>query len=268
MIEVTRAGLLLYTFPQLGEAGASNYVTTRSGGLSRGPYESLNLAYHAGDETDTVARNRKLLYEALGIPVSAVTVCEQVHGGDIAVVEAAGAGRGGLNQDTVIAGADGMVSRERGIALMVLVADCVPVFAVDSRKGAVGLAHAGWRGAVSRVTRNLVRAMEKSLGSDPADIVAAIGPSIGPCCYEVGEDVAADFRFAYGEPERVLAPGDEERKYMLDLWTAAELDLRESGVREVIRSDVCTACQAGRFYSSREEGGTTGRFAAIIARTA
>jgi YfiH family protein len=217
--------------------------STRVGGLSDGPYSSLNLGMLTEDDPARVVANRTRLCEAVGADPDGATMGWQRHGANVTRAQP----RGIVTPGTVYDHCDGLWSDEPGRAMLLLTADCLPI-AVARRDGAapaVAIMHAGWRGLLAGIVAAGVRALGR------ARIAAAIGPGIGPCCYEVGEDVASPFREAFGE--------DDVRNGRLDLWTAAERALRAAGCSSVERFDVCTACGSDRFFSHRRDEGRTGR---------
>lgn len=240
-------------------------VTTRHGGVSRGPYATLNLALHVGDEPERVRRNRAIVSQAVGIDPGAWTLGEQVHGSEAVAVDESQRGQGAFEAAAAIAGADALVTDRPGICLAVLVADCVPVLLHDPVRRAVGVAHAGWRGTVGRVGRNAVAAMAEAFGSRPADLHAFLGPSIGPDAYEVGPEVVEAIRRAYPDDAGdLLAPGPDGG-WHLDLWAANRADLRAAGLDtgRIRVHGASTARLTSRYFSHRAEG-PTGRFAALI----
>jgi purine-nucleoside/S-methyl-5'-thioadenosine phosphorylase / adenosine deaminase len=217
--------------------------STRVGGVSEGDFASLNLGILTEDDPARVVVNRTRLCDAVAADPDGATMAWQRHG---AVVTRAQP-RGIVTPGTVYDHCDGLWSDEPGRAMLLLTADCMPI-AIARENGdhpALGILHAGWRGLLAGIVAEGVHA----LGS--RRLVAAIGPSIGPCCYEVGEEVATPFREAFGDD--VAADG------RLDLWTSAERALRAAGVERVDRSDICTSCNAGRFFSHRRDHGRTGR---------
>jgi YfiH family protein len=207
--------------------------TTRVGGVSEGPYASLNLGRRTGDDVERVDENRRRVCAELGADSACLALNYQHHSPD---VHRAIAGSRGDREG------DGLWTDEPGLPIAALAADCVPI-ALARTNGdapAVGVLHAGWRGLLAGIAASGVAA----LGG--RRLVAAVGPAIGPCCYEVGEDVADLFRARFGAG--VLRGGN------LDLWASAELALREAGVAEVERFDLCTACRADLFFSHRRTG--------------
>ena len=211
--------------------------TTRLGGVSDGPYESLNLGRKSGDELEHVDENRRIACAAIGADVAKLALNFQMHSALVRRAEAASRG----------ARADGLWTDEPGLPILAMSADCLPLVLAraDGRGRAVAVLHAGWRGLLEGIARSGVEA----LGG--GDLAAAIGPGIGPCCYEVGEEVAAPFRERFGD--------DVVRDRRLDLWTSAERALRAAGVERIHRVDRCTACEPETFFSHRRDRGRTGR---------
>jgi YfiH family protein len=242
--------------------------TSRKGGKSGQPYESLNLGLHVGDSDDAVVSNRQRLAEELGVPFSSWTCAEQVHGNSIVIINSADRGKGRSNRADAIQAVDGLLTNERNLLLTAYFADCVPLYFYDPKLSVIGLAHAGWKGTVSCIAGEMIEQMKTQFGSNPEDIIAAIGPSIGQCCYEVDDVVANQVR-------RIIAPGGEiniaifekeNNKYMLDLRESNRQILLKAGILpyhiELTRR--CTSCQNELFYSHRKERGKTGRMAAWI----
>ena len=211
--------------------------STREGGVSEGPYASLNLGRATADEPERVDENRRRLCAEAGAQPEALAMNYQHHSADVLRARAGSRGERG----------DGLWTEERGLPVLALAADCLPIALAraNGAKPAVAVLHAGWRGLVGGIAAEGV----KTLGGGP--VAAMIGPGIGPCCYEVGEEVAAPFRLAFGM--------GLYRDGKLDLWGAAERALRAAGVARVDRVDLCTACNPDRFFSHRRDDGLTGR---------
>ncbi len=203
---------------------------------------------------------RRRLAEALGISPEALVSTRQVHRDEVVVVPgpAYGCWRSGR-------GADGLVTNVPGLYLLGYFADCVPILAYDPVRRVVGLAHAGWRGTVLGIAGRLVEVMEQTFGTAATDLYAGLGPSIGPCCYEVGEEVIASVRAHLPDPETLLRPGRPGHAYF-DLWAANRQALRRAGIPEeqIELSGICTSCRVERFFSYRREGGLRGLFGAVI----
>lgn len=253
------------TFPALEEAGFVHGCSCRLHGESDIVPETLNLALHVGDDEAKVLRNRKAFAEALGMEAGRLTTCQQVHGSRVALVTKDLIGSGAHDFTNTIPDTDALITNLPNVPLMLFYADCVPVLLADTRTGAVGLAHAGWRGTVARIAAKTVAAMEEAFGTKPQDILAAIAPSIGACCYEVDDFVRDQ---AGGYEEFFAAKGGG--KYQLDLWGMNTKQLLETGVlRENIAvAGVCTNDNKQLFCSYRAEQGKTGRMGVCLcART-
>jgi YfiH family protein len=210
--------------------------TTRVGGVSEGPYASLNLGVKTRDDPQRARENRRIACALLGADIGKLAHNHQVHSNR--VVRAA-AGQGGQQ-------ADGLWTDEPGVPLLAMSADCLPIVLVRTHgTRAVAVLHAGWKGLLSGIVASGV----KALGG--GTIAAAIGPAIGPCCYEVGEEVAAPYRERFGD--------DVVNGRNLDLWTSAERALRAARVARIERFDRCTSCEPETFFSHRRDNGETGR---------
>jgi len=166
--------------------------------------------------------------------------------------------RGALIQNV-----DALITRARGIPLLLRFADCVPILFCDAKRNAIGIAHAGWRGTVAKIATKTLRAMRASFGTNPRDVIASIGPAIGPCCYAVGEDVAAQARAAFPDAGVLIKQANGATHF--DLWEANAWQLREQGVAQIEIARICTAEYTDDFYSHRGEKGKAGRFGAVIA---
>ena len=245
----------------------TNVVSTRVGGRSKPPYDSLNLGLHVGDDPDTVLENRAALCQALGIEPERPTIPEQVHGNAVAVVDASQRGAGAIVDDDALRGADAVVTNAPEVPLVVFVADCVAVSFFDPEQSAVGLAHAGWKGTVGRIAERTLAAMGEAFGSKPADVIVGVSPAIGPGHYEVGQDVVDAYRKEFGkEGSAVFIQEDMHGTFYLDLWGANIWQLQSAGVAadHITSTEMCTACHPDLFYSHRHENGRTGRFAGLI----
>lgn len=225
--------------------------TTRRGGASSPPFASLNLGGAVGDEAAAVEANWRTLGQATGLQFARV---RQVHGDRVLVARA---------PSPPVEEADAVLSTRPGLAAAVAVADCVPLLIGDPRSGAVAAVHAGWRGTLARVAARAVDALGREVGANPGDLLVAIGPAIGPCCYDVSPDLAQVFRSDLGA--RVAEPRAGASR--VDLWLANELVLRQAGVgRERIEVlGRCTSCEPEAFFSHRRERGKTGRQVGFIA---
>lgn len=261
LVARTLAGVQLWQLDAWAERGIVHGFAGRTGGVSPPPFDSLNVGLHVGDDPARVRENRRRLCQALGVSPGALVVGQQVHGASVARVSAAHRGRGAWDAADALPGVDALITAEPGPVLMGLFADCVPVLLLDPRTPAVGLVHAGWRGTAGQAVVRAVAAMAEAFGTDPASCQALIGPSIGPCCYTVGEDVAARFSGDMGDV--VHARGHQ---LYLDLWAANRRLLEAAGVpaNRIVIAQICTRCRMDLCFSYRGAGGRTGRMAAII----
>ena len=213
------------------------FFSTRRGGVSEGAFASLNLGRMTADAAASVEENRRRLCRAAGVDTERLALNRQLHSATVRRARAGTRGEPG----------DGLWSEERGLPMLVLTADCLPLALARTNGAAPALAvlHAGWRGLLEGIVPHGVAALGGTR------VAAAIGPGIGPCCYEVGDDVAEPFRRAFGD--------DVVRGRKLDLWTSAERALRASGCESVERLDLCTVCHPDLFFSHRRDQGRTGR---------
>jgi YfiH family protein len=257
-MKVNSAGeIRYYQFAAFDESDLAHGVFARHGGVSAGPYASLNLSVSTGDAPDNVRANRLRAFHALERAPASVADLWQVHSADVVVADEPRGAREHLGR------ADALITDRPHVTLFLRFADCVPVLLYDPKRRAVGLVHAGWKGTLAKIAAAAVRAMAERYGSRPEDIVAGIGPSIGPCHYEVGPEVAAGTRAAFGGAAEALL-ARTNGAYRLDLWAANAHALREAGVERIEQSQICTACRADEFFSHRGEKGKTGRFGALI----
>jgi YfiH family protein len=241
------------------EPGMVHGISTRDGGVSHGPYATLNVSLVVGDERERVAENRARLARAVageGLPVHS---CRQVHGAASRVIDAA-LDPGALDREPL----DILLTGDPGHLLLLKFADCTPLLLYDPRRRWVAVAHAGWRGTSLDVAGTVVRALVEVAGSDPEDLWAGIGPAIGPCCYEVGDEVLAAVGAAVPRPERVAGPGRGSRPH-LDLAAANRQQLEAAGLQptQILDAARCTACERDTFFSHRALGVPAGRFAMV-----
>lgn len=257
MIRSKADGVPYYSFEALaGHRELVHAVFTRLGGVSAPPYRALNVGHSVGDDPRDVEANHRLVYETLGLSSADVVTAKQVHSNRVAVVDTKDAGR-------VLPETDALITAVPGVFLLLRFADCLPVFLYDPERQVVGIGHAGWRGTAATLAQQLVRVMAESFGSDPAQLVASLGPAIGPCCYRVGEEVVGAIAPTLQDRQKAIQHWGDGA-FSLDLWEANRQHLLSQGVRSVETSHICTSCHAGEFFSHRAHRGTTGRFAAII----
>ena len=251
--------------PLLTSAGGLTHAfTTCTGGVSPPPYNSLNLSSRTGDSDENVSVNLRILTGELGIKAAPVFM-DQVHGDNILFLDDP--------QDIINASSfDAAITALENIPLVVITADCLPILLYDSARSVAAVVHAGWKGTALNIAGKTIAAMIDKFGSDPTDIIAAMGPFIGPCCYEVDEVVVSSFEsFIKTKPEAwsaVFSPSASGKvdRWMFDLAGANLLQLDAAGIRRshISLSPHCTSCRDDLFYSHRRDGEKTGRQGAII----
>ena len=257
--QITDAGLPYFqfeTFPQ----GQTHAIFTRLGGVSGPPFAALNLSSSVADSGSNLRINRQRAYGAFGYETETLVHAHLVHGAGVARVTSAQRGQ-------AVGQTDGLITDEPGCGLAMNYADCAPILLVAPQRGAIGLGHAGWQGAVQDLAGAMVRAMAAEFGSDPRELIAGIGPCIGPCCYEVGEPVISAVRAAFVNADALLLPSPGGGRPHFDLPAANYRNLWRAGVRQVENAGICTACRTDLFFSHRAEKGKTGRFGVLFALT-
>ncbi len=231
-------------------------VTSRSGGLSKAPYESLNLSFSVHDRYENVAGNREIVCRAVGLAPEKLITMNQVHGKNVILIDDNFMSSHELNRE--IDGADALITKLHGVGLMVKVADCQGILMFDPVKNVVAAVHAGWRGLMQNASGAAIMALKKHFGTDPANLLAGITPSLGPCCA------------FFSNPEKELTPDfqkfvDEEKR--VNLWDYSVEQLVKDGIprQNIELARICTMCGAGeKFYSFRRDRGIGGRFGALI----
>lgn len=272
LIEHEQNGIKFFTSELLeSQAEVQALVTTRHGGVSTGPFASLNLGGKTEDDPQNVRENRKRTAALFEKEAKQLTFAKQIHSANIAQVPRGY--EGGAFDDV-----DALITDAKQTPLVILTADCAAVFLYDAHNHAIGIVHAGWRGTVAGIAADTVRRMHAAFGTFPHDIMACIGPSIGPCCYEVGDEVInavsetlPDYTDeVLVEPDMASAGSFREsvnagRKHF-DLWRANEIMLADVGVPEtqIEVARLCTSCRTDIFYSHRAEKGITGRFGGFM----
>lgn len=258
--------LLYVTFPNMDDGKCISAFTTRMGGVSRGKYASMNMSFSNGDSSKSVRENYNILFSALGLDPEKAVLSHQTHTNNIRVVKERDIGKGIVihrDYDNV----DGLVTNLKGVALVTQFADCVPLLFYDPVQEVIATSHAGWRGTVQEIGKKTVEVMVGLYGCDTKNIRAAIGPSIGRCCYEVDDPVLNEFEMFTDIPSKKIFTKKENGKYMLDLWTANRLILEGAGIKpkNICITDLCTCCNSQFFHSHRASGGSRGNLAAVIA---
>lgn len=250
------------SYPMFEKTGIVNHgFSTRLGGVSKGYWASMNVSTTRGDDPADVEENLRRIAKAIGVRRDSLTFTNQTHTTNVAVVKEEDKGR--RFQET-----DGMITNVPGICLVTFYADCVPLYFVDPVKKVIGLSHSGWRGTVGKMGKVTVELMQKTYGSDPEDILAAVGPSICQDCYEVSEDVILEFQKSFGEQDwQQIYYKKENGKYQLNLWKANELIFREAGIlpEHIAVTNVCTHCNPEILFSHRTTGDKRGNLGAFLA---
>jgi polyphenol oxidase len=260
-----RGDLDVLAWPAFEELDLDALVTTRGGGVSRGPYASLNLSLHVGDRDEDVRENRRRVAAALGAEPGDFVFGNQSHGRAVHVVSAADRGRGSLSLADAIGETDAFVTAEPGIVLVVMVGDCVPIVLYDPAAHVLACVHAGWRGTVVRVGEAAVAQM-CALGATPENVIAGVGPAISPDRYQVGEDVVKAAKQGLGNDaaDEAIRP-DGTGRWLFDLWTANQIVLREAGLADehVHVAAIPTGSSGSGLFFSDREARPCGRFAAV-----
>jgi hypothetical protein len=257
VIQHNHKGVRYYTFGSFPEKEVLGACFTRLGGVSPEPYETLNVGSSVGDQKENVVENRKRLFEAISVPVGSMYDAWQVHSTDYVVAREP---RDLASEQKKV---DILLTQNPKVTLMMRFADCVPIFLYARKQRVICLAHAGWVGSITRIASKAIAAMVYEYQCIPGEILAAIGPSIGPDHYEVGMDVVNELTENFpSNHEGFLA--NNNGKYLLDLWKLNTFVLKDSGVKEIEIAQKCTACEVNEWFSHRKEKGNTGRFGAVM----
>ena len=264
-----RVGEVLYlTYPLLESTGIVKHgFSTRVGGVSEGVCSTMNLSFSRGDDENAVRENYRRMANALDMEEDSFVFSQQTHTTNVRKVTLEDKGKG-LTRKLDYQDIDGLISNVPGLCLSTFYADCVPLYFVDPVRKAIGLSHSGWRGTVGKIGAVTVRKMQKEYGSNPKDIIAAIGPSICQDCYEVSEDVIMEFQNNFDKKYwNELYYQKENGKYQLNLWKANEIVLEEAGVlkEHIAVTNLCTCCNHEMLFSHRATQGKRGNLAAFLA---
>ena len=254
-------------FKNLSATGIVKHgFSTRKGGVSTGIFSSMNLNFKRGDDPDAVLENYRRMAAALNMRVEDMVLSDQTHTTNVRVITEEDRGKGILRPQDY-SDVDGMITNVPEIVLVTSYADCVPLYFVDPVRKAIGLSHSGWKGTVGHIGQKTVWKMHEVYGSEPKDIVAAIGPSICQSCYEVSDDVAEAFRanFTADEVADILLDKGNG-KYQLDLWKANWYVLTDAGIlpEHLSVTDLCTACHPDLLWSHRKTNGQRGGLSAFL----
>ncbi|HJD42882.1 MAG TPA: peptidoglycan editing factor PgeF [Candidatus Mediterraneibacter quadrami] len=256
------------SFPMFRDTGlVTDGFSTRLGGVSEGCFSSLNLSFDRGDDRAAVEENFRRMGEALGVRCEDMVLSQQTHTTNIRIVTDEDRGKG-ITRERDYTDIDGLITNVPGICLVTTYADCVPLYFLDPVKKVIALSHSGWRGTVGKIGKKTVELMHDNFGSDPADILAAVGPSVCQDCYEVSADVTDRFKEVFDRSAwDELFYEKPDGKYQLDLWKANEKIFLEAGIREdhIAVTNVCTHCNSGILYSHRAMGDKRGNLCAFLA---
>ena len=254
-------------FKNLSATGIVKHgFSTRKGGVSTGIFSSMNLNFKRGDDPDAVMENYRRMAAALNMRVEDMVLSDQTHTTNVRVITEEDRGKGILRPQDY-SDVDGMITNVPGIVLVTSYADCVPLYFDDPVRKAIGLSHSGWKGTVGHIGQKTVWKMHEVYGSEPKDIVAAIGPSICQSCYEVSDDVAEAFRANFTADEAADILLDKGNgKYQLDLWKANWYVLTDAGIlpEHLSVTDLCTACHPNLLWSHRKTNGQRGGLSAFL----
>lgn len=254
------------TYNSLSEIKFINHAfSTRLGGVSEGEFTSMNMAFNRGDNPENVTENYKRICKSAGFDFDSLTASAQDHNTFVRAVTSENKGVG-IYKPRDLQSVDALITNEKSVTLVTYYADCTPLFFVDTKQKAIGLAHAGWRGTVGRIGEKVVNKMTELYGTNPSDIVAAIGPAISVCCYEVDKPCADNF-YALSDLDssRFVFP-KENGKYMIDLLETNRQILVAAGVKNenITVSDVCTNCNSDLLWSHRATKGKRGTMSAFM----
>lgn len=261
-------GVTYLAFPALDATGlVSHAFSTRHGGVSEGVFSTMNFSFTRNDDPEHVLENYRRMAAVLGIDVEKMVLSYQTHTTNVRKVTEEDAGKG-IVKERKYQDVDGLITNIPGITLVTVYADCVPLYFVDPVHKAIGLSHSGWRGTVHRMGKATLEAMNREYGTNPADVIACIGPSICQDCFEVGPEVAAEFADGFAEQyHKDLFYQKPDGKYQVDLWRANEIVLQEAGIPEnqIHTTDICTRCNPTHLFSHRIMGTERGNLAAFLA---
>lgn len=255
----THGDLKYFTIDEFEETGLLKHCfTTRCGGVSENEFKSMNLRMHCEDKKENILRNYEIICDEIGVNFENLVFSNQVHCDTILSVCKEDMGNG-ITKPQKWDGVDGLITNEPGVPIIIFAADCVPVFFFDKVKKVIALVHSGWKGTVLKISAKCIKKMVEEYSCNPKDIMVAIGPSIGVCHFEVGDDVADIFRDAFGDT--VL---EKQEKWHVNMQKAIEIQLRKQGVENIVKADICTYCQSDLLFSHRQTGGKRGVMAGIM----
>jgi len=251
-------GIKFIQFDIFEEIGINHAVFTRQGGVSKAPFDSLNLGGTVGDDPEHVMENHLRVFRTVKRPFDSRFDVWQVHGKRIICTDSP------RPIEQAHLKADGIFTDNPEVTLLMRFADCVPLVFADPIKHVVGVVHAGWQGTVKRIAAEAIEVLKRRYASKPEHLLCAIGPSICKDCYQVSLNTAQQFRDVFGQEATAFIDNRDEGIY-LDLWKANQMTLEKAGVKHIERADLCTAHHLEDWYSYRAEKGKTGRFGVVIA---
>lgn len=237
--------------------------TTRHGGVSSAPYDTLNFSFQRKDRKENALENFRRLSEKTGIPMDRMVLSKQVHGSTVSIVDERHCGMG-LTREHDLGDTDGLITASKGVALVTFYADCTPVYLYDKKEGVIGLAHSGWRSTVENISAKAVRKMKNIFGCKAENIMAAIGPHINECCFEIDSDVYREFISKLPFSRNMIVPFGEKWKADLSGIIAQSLILEGVDERNIYDIKRCTVCEKELFFSHRGEKGNSGTAAALL----
>ena len=262
-----KEGVTFLTYPEFDKLpGFVHGFSTRLGGCSEGMYASMNLSFTRGDREEAVRENYRRMSSALGFAADDIVTSDQTHTANVRVITETDRGNG-ITKPRPYTDVDGMVTNVPGLVLATFYADCVPLYFVDPVHKAIGLSHSGWRGTAAGIGEVTVNALRENYGSDPADIYAAVGPSICQDCYEVSEDVIESFKKAFlPDLWPKLFYKKQDGKYQLNLWEANRQIFLRAGIlpEHISMPRICTCCNPEFLFSHRASKGKRGNLAAFL----
>ena len=254
------------TYKKLDEIPCVRHAfSTRLGGVSEGEFTSMNLSFGRGDSDENVHENYRRICKSAGFEYESLVASKHIHETVVRKVSKENSGVG-IYKPVDIPSVDALVTNDPQVTLVTYYADCTPVFFVDPEKRAIGLAHAGWRGTVGEISKKVVAKMSVEFSTNPEDLICAIGPVIGKCCYEVSKDCAEKFAKLFTWDSPVITRTENSDKFMIDLSLANKLILMGAGVKEenIVISDLCTKCNSDLLWSHRATSGKRGTMSAFM----
>lgn len=265
--EKTNGGVTWLSFPALEQSGmVAHAFSTRMGGVSKGPFSTMNFSFTRGDDPEDVRENYRRMAEALGVDQNRMVLTWQTHTTNVRTVTEKDYGKG-VVCDRDYRDVDGLITNIPGVTLVTFFADCVPLYFLDTKRKAIGLSHSGWRGTVNRMGQMTLQAMHREFGTEPKDVTACIGPSICQDCYEVGAEVIEQFRenFSADHHDKLFYE-KPNGKFQLNLWEANRIVLSEAGIpdSQIFVTDICTYCNPDLLFSHRRTAEKRGNLCAFL----